>query len=339
MIYIRLYTQEKERKNKLYIIFISFINLLLQKSKIILTKMDDPFILWRNPHSAGMQTSREASDYKLEHLRRRASKGYKRPKASSFADYKRYRKLFWPDHLNPDTFKKDCIIATHINKKGKPVFPKEEKIIAKRPSSPWIKPPSPRAPIGNKASTLREELWIRKRRVINTNVNQKGFATASSPIGTNNNINISQRPQTTMPRPRKTNLKTKKRSYKNVLQREIVPFSPSFRIQNEPIVPGTLTGNSKMQMVLDEKAKCNSSIRSKQRPMTASSTVTVNSSTGKVQIPKLWIDRRYPLYVRHTKSSLLMKQRFSPRNTVGTTLRLGLSPRHHTQPSRQFSNW
>lgn len=73
--------------------------------------------------------------------------------------------------------------------------------------------------------------------------------------------------------------------------------------------------------------------------MTASSTVTVNSSTGKVQIPKLWIDRRYPLYVRHTKSSLLMKQRFSPRNTVGTTLRLGLSPRHHTQPSRQFSNW
>ena len=91
--------------------------------------MDDPFILWRNPHSAGMQTSREASDYKLEHLRRRASKGYKRPKASSFADYKRYRKLFWPDHLNPDTFKKDCIIATHINKKGKPVFPKEEKII------------------------------------------------------------------------------------------------------------------------------------------------------------------------------------------------------------------
>ena len=73
--------------------------------------MDDPFILWRNPHSAGMQTSREASDYKLEHLRRRASKGYTRPKASSFADYKRYRKLFWPDHLNPDTFKKDCIIS------------------------------------------------------------------------------------------------------------------------------------------------------------------------------------------------------------------------------------
>ena len=50
-----IYTQEKERKNKFYIIFYSFIDLHLQKSKIILTKMDDPFILWRNPHSAGMQ--------------------------------------------------------------------------------------------------------------------------------------------------------------------------------------------------------------------------------------------------------------------------------------------
>ncbi len=71
--------EHKTYKYHIYYIYIlrrkkdySFIDLLLQKSKIILTKMDDPFILWRNPHSAGMQTSREASDYKLEHLRRRA---------------------------------------------------------------------------------------------------------------------------------------------------------------------------------------------------------------------------------------------------------------------------
>ena len=60
---------------------------------------------------------------------------------------------------------------------------------------------------------------------------------------------------------------------------------------------------------------------------------------GKVTIPKLWVDKRFPLRVRHTRSSLLMKQRFSPRNCAGTTLRLGLSPRHQTQPSRQFTNW
>ncbi len=298
--------------------------------------MSDPFILWRNPHIAGMQTSREASDYKLQHLRKRASKGYKRPKASSFQDYKRYRKLFWPEHLNPDTFKKDCIIATHINNNGKPVFPKKEVIIPNRPVSPWVQPPSPRAPIGNNASTLREELWIRKRKLINTNIDQKRFAAPVSPINRTNNI-LPQRPQTTMPRPRKTNLKTTRKSYKDVLQREITPFSPSFRIQNEPIVPGTLTGNSKIQTALNEKAQRNNA--STRRPMTASLRSVVDTETGKVKIPKLWVDKRYPLYVRHTRSSLLMKQRFSPRNTAGTTLRLGLSPRHHTQPSRQFTNW
>ena len=74
------------------------------------------------------------------------------------------------------------------------------------------------------------------------------------------------------------------------------------------------------------------------RPNDGTSTVTVNSSTVRFKY-QIMDYRRYPLYVRHTKSSLLMKQRFSPRNTVGTTLRLGLSPRHHTQPSRQFNNW
>ena len=290
----------------------------------------DPFVLWRNPHVAGLQTSREASDYKLQHIRKRASRGYKRPKASSYEDYRRYRKLFWPDRLNPDRFKKETIFATHINDKGRPVFPQKERVQVNRPSSPWNSPPSPRPPLDNKASRLREELWIRNRKVINTNIHgetsqQRGVA------------EMKARPQTTMPRPRKSNLTTTQKSYKDVLQREIRPFTPSFRIMNEEVVPGALTGNSTLHMVANKKQSgaqdtCSSSI-----PVSGSD--WRKETFGKVTIPKLWVDKRFPLHVRHTRSSLLMKQRFSPRNCAGTTLRLGLSPRHHTQPSRKFTNW
>ena len=290
----------------------------------------DPFVLWRNPHVAGLQTSREASDYKLEHLRKRASRGYKRPKASSYEDYRRYRKLFWPDRLNPDRFKKETIFATHINNKGRPVFPQKERVQVNRPSSPWNNPPSPRPPLDNRASRLREELWIRNRKMVDTNIH--GEASQSKTVTAKK-----VRPQTTMPRPRKSNVTVTQKSYKNVLQREIRPFTPSFRIMNEEVVPGALTGNTGLHTMIDvNHGGAQDTDRSS---LQASLKDSAMKTYGKVSIPKLWVDKRFPLRVRHTRSSLLMKQRFSPRNCAGTTLRLGLSPRHHTQPSRQFTNW
>ena len=290
----------------------------------------DPFVLWRNPHVAGLQTSREASDYKLEHLRKRASRGYKRPKASSYEDYRRYRKLFWPDRLNPDRFNDVTIFATHISNKGRPVFPQKERVQVNRPSSPWANPPSPRPPLDNRASRLREELWIRNRKMVNTNIHVE----ASRP---KNIAEKNVRPQTTMPRSRKSNLTTTQKSYKNVLQREIRPFTPSFRIMNEEVVPGALTGNSRLHTMND--VKHDSAQDTGRSSVLESLSDSAKEKSGKVTIPKLWVDKRFPLRVRHTRSSLLMKQRFSPRNCAGTTLRLGLSPRHHTQPSRQFTNW
>ena len=287
-------------------------------------------MLWRNPHVAGLQTSREASDYKLEHLRKRASRGYKRPKASSYEDYRRYRKLFWPDRLNPDRFKKETIFATHINNKGRPVFPQKERVQVNRPSSPWNNPPSPRPPLDNRASRLREELWIRNRKMVNTNIH--GEASQSKTVTAKK-----VRPQTTMPRPRKSNVTATQKSYKNVLQREIRPFTPSFRIMNEEVVPGALTGNTGLHTMID--VKHGGAQDTDRSSLQASLNDSAMEKYGKVSIPKLWVDKRFPLRVRHTRSSLLMKQRFSPRNCAGTTLRLGLSPRHHTQPSRQFTNW
>ena len=277
-------------------------------------EIGDPFSLWRDQKKTGMRTTREASDYHNEHHRKRASKGYRRPKSAAHAAYKAYRKRFWKDHQ-----KFEFIYATHIDKEtGKPVFPNSEPV-RPRPCSPWLQPPSPRPPTATRASTIREKLWIREKQEIDTNISARLNPTRPSSRIT--------RPQTT--NSRKIRIRRHGKSYNGVLNKKMKPFvAGNSRHRRKEVVPGILTVVS---MVLkNNKAKDKSRAHGSRKPSTV---VKPGTPLWKEPPPS-------PILVRHNKSSLLMKQRWSPRNMAGTSLRLGVPPTHPIQPTRcATTNW
>lgn len=257
---------------------------------------------------AGVQTSREASDYHNEEGRKRASKGYSRGTSSVSKAYKEYRKKFW-DKKRQLNF----TYATHIGKDGKPVFPNSEGPIKIRPSTPWTRFPSPRVPTATKASTIREKIWTRHRCPMETRV--------GIPPGPRVEV---RRPQTTSPRVRRGR-KMYGKSYNGVLNKKMVPFVGSnSREKREPVVPGILVGVSEVLESKDNRLA----------KKAATTTVAIRPGT------RLWKESPpSPIFVRHTKSSMLLKNRWSPRNTAGTSIRMSVPPSHPIQPSRQTTNW
>ena len=271
-------------------------------------EIGDPFALWRDPKKTGMRTTREASDYHNEHHRKRIEKGYKRPKSAAYTAYKEYRKKFWKNHQDFE-----FIYATHIDKEtGKPVFPNSSKPAPPRPCSPWLQPPSPRAPTATHASSLREKLWIREKQEVETNTS----ARLRPP-----------RPTSRVTRPQSTSshrvrVRRYGKSYNGVLNKKMKPFLASnSRSRREEIVPGILTGVSVAIKTKEKNARTRHGINRKVQR------VGVKPGTP------LWKEPPpSPILVRHNKSSLLMKQRWSPRNTAGTSLRLGFH--RHIRSSR-----
>ena len=168
-------------------------------------------------------------------------------------------------------------------------------------------------PTATKASTIREKIWTRHRCPMETRV--------GIPPGPRVEV---RRPQTTSPRVRRGRTMYGK-SYNGVLNKKMVPFVGSnSREKREPVVPGILVGVSEVLESKDNRLA----------KKAATTTVAIRPGT------RLWKESPpSPIFVRHTKSSMLLKNRWSPRNTAGTSVRRSVPPSHPIQPSRQTTNW